>query len=205
MSRMSSTTRTAPSTAYTRKRERVSHVHTYKWPWIPFNAWMFLMLLSSCTIVGVFSSFIGIQYQLELPVPWCVSPSNLLRGSPSIVAWILPRDVKLTLSCRYFPYYITVASFSILYVGTLVFLLSRHRLLPAIVMIGAFLVLVLWFVGLVVVAIQLWGSNGVNGECNLRVFNETPKGDTRETLAWMMERSICELACSLLIDPRGEG
>lgn len=77
MSRMSSTTRTAPSTAYTRKRERVSHVHTYKWPWIPFNAWMFLMLLSSCAIVGVFSSFIAIQYRLELPVPWCVPPLPL--------------------------------------------------------------------------------------------------------------------------------
>lgn len=59
-------------------------------------------------------------------------------------------------------------------------------------MIGAFLVFVLWFVGLVVVAIQLWGSNGVNGECNLRVFSESPTGDKRETLAWMMEKSICE-------------
>ena len=93
---------------------------------------------------------------------------------------------------RYFPYYITVASFSILYVSLLVFLLSRHRLLPAIVMIGAFLVSVLWFVGLVVVSLQLWGGNGVNGECNLRVFDRNPTGDSRETLAWMMEKSICE-------------
>ena len=68
MSATTRTTRTAPSTVYTRKR--VSHVHTYKWPWIPFNAWMFLMLLSSCTIIGVFSSFIAVQYRLQLPVPW---------------------------------------------------------------------------------------------------------------------------------------
>lgn len=94
---------------------------------------------------------------------------------------------------RYFPYYITVASFSILYVALLVFLLARHRLLPAIVMIGAFLVSILWFVGLVVVSIQLWGSNGVNGECNLRVFDRSPRGDSQETLAWLMEKSICEL------------
>lgn len=59
-------------------------------------------------------------------------------------------------------------------------------------MIGAFLVTVLWFVGLVVIAIQLWGSNGVNGECNLRVFDRNPMGDGEETLAWLMERSICE-------------
>ena len=59
-------------------------------------------------------------------------------------------------------------------------------------MIGAFLVSVLWFVGLVVVSIQLWGSNGVNGECNLRVFDRSPVGDSEETLVWMMERSICE-------------
>lgn len=106
----------------------------------------------------------------------------------------LPWDIGSDDSARYFPYYITVASFSILYVALLVFLLSRHRLLPAIVMIGAFLVSVLWFVGLVVVSIQLWGSNGVNGECNLRVFDRSPTGDSEETLAWLMEKSICELA-----------
>ncbi|SPN99232.1 related to apsB protein [Cephalotrichum gorgonifer] len=155
----SSSSTSGPSTAYTRKT--IAHVHTYKWPWIPFNIWMFLMLASSCVIIGAFSSFMQIQAQLLLPVPW------------------------------YFPYFVTVASFSIIYVGTLVFLLSRHRLLPAIVMIGAFLVLVLWFVGLVVVSIQLWGPSGsVNGTCNLRVFNRSPKGDNVETLAWLMEKSI---------------
>lgn len=118
------------------------------------------------------------------------SVSSQARGEPP--RYPPSAGTTLTVRRRYFPYYITVASFSILYVGTLVLLLSRHRLLPAIVMIGAFLVFVLWFVGLVVVAIQLWGSNGVNGECNLRVFSESPRGDGRETLAWMMERSICE-------------
>jgi hypothetical protein len=80
----------------------------------------------------------------------------------------------------------------VLYVATLVWLLSQHRLLPAIVMIGAFLVFVLWFVGLIVVSIELWGPKGsVNSKCNLRVFNRHPKGDTLETLAWLQERSIC--------------
>ena len=80
--------------------------------------------------------------------------------------------------------------------ATLVILLWRHRLLPAIVMIGAFLVTILWFVGLVVVSLQLWGSNGVNGECNLRVFSRDPTGDGEETLAWLMERTICEFFSS---------
>ncbi|CAI4215594.1 unnamed protein product [Parascedosporium putredinis] len=157
---MAASTVTTGTTVYTRRK---AHVHTYKWPWIPFNIWMFAMLLSSSAIVGIFANFISIQGYLLLGIPW------------------------------YFPYFVTVGSFAILYVFTLVYLLSQHRLLPAIVMIGAFLVFILWFVGLIVVSIELWGPKGsVNGVCNLRVFNRHPVGDNTETLAWLQERSICQ-------------
>ncbi len=51
-------------------RRVVSHIRTYNWPPWQLNFWIFVMLLASASIVGVFSTFIQMQVQLELPVPW---------------------------------------------------------------------------------------------------------------------------------------
>lgn len=48
----------------------VSHVRTYNWPPVALNVWIFVMLLAASSIMGVFSVFIQIQNQLELPIPW---------------------------------------------------------------------------------------------------------------------------------------
>lgn len=94
---------------------------------------------------------------------------------------------------RYFPYYITVGALTILYICGIFWLIANRRLLPAIVMIGAFMIFVMWLVGLVVVSMQLWGPNGsVQSNCNLSVFNQNPTGKTLETLAWLQQRNICE-------------
>lgn len=98
---------------------------------------------------------------------------------------------------RYFPYYITVACLVILFIGLLLWLVFQRRLLPAIVMIGAFILFILWFVGLVVVSIQLWGPDGsVSSTCNLAVFNRSPTGQSLDTLAWLEQRSICAFSLS---------
>src|SRR3569833_771470 len=79
--------------------------------------------------------------------------------------------LMLTPPTRYFPYYITVACIAILFVGMLLFLIFQRRLLPSIVMIGGFLLFVLWLVGLIVVSIELWGPTGsVSSNCYLAVF-----------------------------------
>lgn len=52
---------------YTR---RVARVHRYHWPAIQLNVWMLIMLAASCCIIGVFGTFIGVQNQLELYIPW---------------------------------------------------------------------------------------------------------------------------------------
>ncbi|CAM1508869.1 Fc.00g026080.m01.CDS01 [Cosmosporella sp. VM-42] len=144
-------------------RRAVSHVRTYNWPPIQLNFWIFVMLLASTTIIGVFSIFIEIQNQLLLPIPW------------------------------YFPYYITVAGLGIVFIGIIFWLIAERRLLPAIVMIGAFMLFVLWVVGLIVIAIELFGPNGsVQSVCNNEVFNRSPKGQSEETLAWLQQRNICQ-------------
>ena len=53
---------------------------------------------------------------------------------------------------------------------------------------------VLWLVGLVIVAIELFGPSGsIQGLCNIEVFNRSPKGQTEETLAWLQQRNICKI------------
>jgi hypothetical protein len=60
-------------------------------------------------------------------------------------------------------------------------------------MIGGFMFLVLWLVGLIVVAVQLWGPAGsIAGNCNIAVFSQAPTGQSLETLAWLAQRSICQ-------------
>lgn len=93
---------------------------------------------------------------------------------------------------RYFPYYVTVGSLSIAFVLSVVWLIANRRLLPAIVMIGAFLIFVLWMVGLIASSIELWGSGGVQSNCNLQVFSENPTSPTVETLAWLQQKSTCQ-------------
>lgn len=96
------------------------------------------------------------------------------------------------LNDRYFPYYITVSAICIVFIGLLLWLIFQRRLLPSIVMIGGFMLFVLWLVGLIVVSVELWGPSGVSSSCNDQVFNSNPTGQSLETLAWLEQRSICQ-------------
>ncbi|KAI1171632.1 hypothetical protein F4777DRAFT_47637 [Nemania sp. FL0916] len=142
---------------------RVARVHRYHWPAIQLNVWMIVMLAASLLIIGVFGSFIGIQQQLDLFVPW------------------------------YFAYFITVSSLTVAFITLLLWLIAQRRLLPAIVIIGAFVLFVLWLVGLIVVSIELWGPAGsVSANCNNLVYNSVSEGNNQATLAWLEQRSICQ-------------
>lgn len=74
----------------------------------------------------------------------------------------------------------------------MVWLIANRRLLPAIVMVGSFALFVLWMVGLIATSVELWGSGGVQSNCNLQVFNQSPSGKDLETLAWLQQRTICK-------------
>jgi hypothetical protein len=104
----------------------------------------------------------------------------------------LPRVSLLTSAIRYFPYFITVGALLVTYIFIILWLVFNQRLLPAIVMIGAFMLFVLWMVGTVVVSVQLFGPDGsIQGNCNLAVFSQNPVGASMSTLAWLQQRSIC--------------
>ncbi|KAI1812492.1 hypothetical protein GGS20DRAFT_20026 [Poronia punctata] len=142
---------------------RIPRVHRYHWPAIQLNIWMLVMLAASLLIVGVFGTFISVQQQLGLDVPW------------------------------YFSYYITVSSLTVGFIAMLLWLISQRRLLPSIVIIGAFIFFVLWLVGLIVISIELWGPAGsVSANCERLVNNNVPHGNTPTVLAWLEQRSICQ-------------
>ncbi|EJT82566.1 hypothetical protein GGTG_02539 [Gaeumannomyces tritici R3-111a-1] len=155
------------TSGYFVESRRIERVVRYHWPAVQLNVWMLIMLISACTIIGVFATFIGIQSQLLLPIPW------------------------------YFTYYIIVGSLVVTFIAILLWLIFSRRLLPSIVMIGGFILFVMWLVGLVVVSIELWGpssgpTGSVSGNCNLAVFTQNPTGQTLQTLAWLEQRSICQ-------------
>ncbi|KAI0441209.1 hypothetical protein F4803DRAFT_524172 [Xylaria telfairii] len=143
--------------------QRITRVHRYHWPAIQLNIWMLVMLAASFLIIGVFGSFIGIQQQLNLYVPW------------------------------YFAYYITVSGLTVLFIIMLLWLIAQRRLLPSIVIIGAFVLFILWLVGLIVISIELWGPAGsVSVNCDILVWNNPLHGNNQATLAWLEQRSICQ-------------
>lgn len=170
--------------SYVYERRVTEKIHRYQWPAWQLNLWMLIMLIASCCIIGVFSTFIQTQQTLGLPVPWYA-----LSSPPPSIPQTNP------FSPRYFPYYITVASLVVAFIILLLSLIYQRRLLPSIVLIGAFILFILWLVGLIVVSVQLWGPTGsVSGNCNLFVFgaNPQPHGQNVQALAWLQQRSICQ-------------
>lgn len=103
------------------------------------------------------------------------------------------RELANIARTRYFPYYMTVASLTIIFILGLFWLIAQRRLLPAIVMIGAFILFVLWLTGLIIVAIELFGPSGsISSNCDIEVFSRNPKGQTIEVLAFLQQKNICE-------------
>lgn len=99
-------------------------------------------------------------------------------------------------TARIFPYFITTSSLTVVFIALLLYLIAQRRLLPSIVIIGAFIFFVLWLTGLVVVSMELWGgvngSGSVAGNCDALVFNSAPIGLSQATLAWLEQKSICQ-------------
>lgn len=59
--------------------------------------------------------------------------------------------------------------------------------------LGSFILFILWLVGLIVISIELWGPQGdVNGNCSLYVGSQESRGQSVETLAWLMQDNICQ-------------
>lgn len=75
----------------------------------------------------------------------------------------------------------------------MLWLIAQRQLLPGIVIMGSFILFILWVVGLIVISIELWGPTGsVNTNCQLYVSGQASTGQSVDTLAYLEQHSICE-------------
>ena len=78
----------------------------------------------------------------------------------------------------------------------MMWLIAQRQLLPGVVLIGSFMLFVLWVTGLVELGIQLFGpSNSVNSLCNNYINNMAQTGVSLNTLAWIAQKNICKPVC----------
>lgn len=135
----------------------------YHWPATQLNIWLVVMIAGSLSILGIFSGFVFIQRQLQIGIPW------------------------------FFTYWITVGTLSAIFLFAMLGLIAQRQLLPGIVMMGSFILFILWMIGLVVISLELWGPSGnVNTNCQLYIENHSVHGAKLETLAWLQQHGTCQ-------------
>ncbi|KAL8894129.1 MAG: hypothetical protein Q9192_004593 [Flavoplaca navasiana] len=132
----------------------------YHWPEAQLNFWIFIMLVSSAVLLGIFAYLTAIQNTLRLGIPWIL------------------------------PYMITISTLCIVFIIILLGLISQRQLLPGIVVLGSFILFVLFLTGLIETSIQLYGPSGaVNSYCGSRPNTEVI--DSMQTAVWLANLGIC--------------
>ncbi|KAK3631650.1 hypothetical protein LTR56_016757 [Elasticomyces elasticus] len=146
-----------------RSRTRVVVRQSYYWPDQQLNFWIIIMLATGGVLIGVFAAFIQDQQRFGLGIPWIM------------------------------PFGITVGALTVIFVWIMLALIYQRRLLPGVVMIGSFILLVLYITGIIETALQLFrNTNGIIGQCNTLNRNSPQRGLTVEVLAYLELQSICQ-------------
>ncbi|KAL1303891.1 hypothetical protein AAFC00_000345 [Neodothiora populina] len=145
----------------TYSRERITVVRRYPWPSVQLNWWIIVMLAAGGLILGVFADFVSIQNQFGLGIPWL------------------------------FPYGITVGALTVLFLIVMLIMLAQKNLDPDYVILGCFILIVLYITGLIETAIQLFGNGNVSSTCNNYVSSQKITGVSLDTLAWLEQNAIC--------------
>ncbi|KAI9831489.1 MAG: hypothetical protein M1826_003379 [Phylliscum demangeonii] len=148
--------------ADTVRYRRTATTARYRWPSVQLNIWILVFLASAATLLGVFAEFMTIQTQLQIGTPW------------------------------YMPFWVATGAIAIIFVLAVMALASNRQLIPGIVLLGSFILFVLYLTGLIKISIELFGpTGGVNANCNQYVTNQEFKGQSINTLAWLEQNNIC--------------
>lgn len=88
---------------------------------------------------------------------------------------------------------VTSSALGVAFVILILVLAAQRFLLPGIIIIGSFVLFVLWLTGMIETAVQLYGSlANVNANCQNYVQNNAFKGNSIDTLAWLTQNNICK-------------
>lgn len=87
---------------------------------------------------------------------------------------------------------VTVGALGVVFVIVILILAAQRFLLPPIIIVGSFILWVLWLTGLIETALQMFGGAAdVNPNCQNYVTNMEFKGNSVDTLAWLTQNNIC--------------
>ncbi|KAF1351886.1 hypothetical protein BDV97DRAFT_367707 [Delphinella strobiligena] len=142
-------------------RERITVIKRFPWPAAQLNWWVIVMLATGGLELGVFADFLSIQNQMGLGIPWL------------------------------FPFGITVGSLTVLFIIVMLFMIAQNNLDPSYVILGCFILIVLFLTGLIETAIQLFGNGNVSSTCSTYVTSQKVTGVSLDTLAWLEQNAIC--------------
>jgi hypothetical protein len=92
---------------------------------------------------------------------------------------------------RIFAFAIVTASLTIVFLVIILVLAARRLLIPGGILLGSFILFVLWLTTLIETAIQLFGPGNLNSNCNNHVTGAPFTGVSIETLAWLTQSNIC--------------
>lgn len=154
----------------------------YQWPEIQLNLWILIVLVAASTCLGIFAWFMTVQTQLQLRIPW--------------YAWLMSSTALSTfadeLSPRLFPYGVTVSALALLFLLIILILAAQRLLIPGLILLGSFILFVLWLTLLIETAIQLYGpKKSVNGDCGRYVQSQPFVGPNIQTLQYLTQINIC--------------
>ena len=108
-------------------------------------------------------------------------------------------NVYLLTVFRLFPYMVVVSALGVFFIFLVLGLIARHFLLPGILILGSFILFVLWLTGLIETSVQLYGASGnVNDNCQIYVIENVSKGNDINTMAWIMQSTLCEFLLRLI-------
>lgn len=98
---------------------------------------------------------------------------------------------------------VTVSALMIVFLILIMSLMNNGQLLPGIVMLGSFILGVLWLTGLVATGLQLYsGANGgVSATCNTYITGVSYSPLSLETLAQLAQKNICEFPSGVAFCP----
>ena len=121
----------------------------------------------------------------------CHGTFPFLPSSPTHERTAFQTYIQLTTPPRLFPYSIATASITLLFLLIILGLIQARQLLPGIVILGSFILFVLFLTGLIETSIQLYGPTGsVNSYCNL-YRKASGTRDSQATLAYLETLGIC--------------
>ncbi|KAJ6096188.1 hypothetical protein N7486_006934 [Penicillium sp. IBT 16267x] len=134
----------------------------YHWPEIQLNIWLIVVLAGSATCLGIFSWFMTVQSTMELGTPWL------------------------------FPFMVVSSTLAVFFIFLVLGLIASQLLLPGILILGSFILFVLFLTGLIETSLQLYGVEAnINSNCQIYVEDNRSRGNNINTLAWLTQITIC--------------